>query len=998
MIYKCLKASFIFCLAFVSILPNNASAQNNDDAFEVYLTFRHRGVIGSYVTSFYKNDQFYLPVNELFSLLQLEASVEGLIISGNFSIDQIPYLIDFERRVIQFEDKRIDISPDDYILGDFDSFLRVDLFDAVFELDFTVDFNNLALSLNTLQELPIIEKALRDQKRSRTSLLRRDENLFDLRDGLNRNFFDFGFLDYSVNTTINSNTSSVSFNNVIGAQALGGDIQGAVFGNFSSDVSLIETNGLRWRYVVKEKPALTTVTVGQSNLSGALTTPYTGISISNYPIEPRLFFDEYEVNGITFPQSEVELYLNNSLLDFQQSDEIGNYRFLIPRYYGSSQLDIRIYGPTGQIINKRSRIQIPFTFIPKGELNYTANAGYVENFFIGETGKNYTFQGNAAYGLTNWLTTKFGVEYYDQSNGNSTPYFVSSVSSRLSNSTTLMLEGIYDGYIRSSINSIFANSASFIFDYTNFSENQSFYNASNNKDQFSGSLFFPFRIFEIPLNIRVSNFTRRRDTGNFSTFRTDLSTRIRKFSIRMGYTDRLTNTYNIFDPSPVSYFENSFTYTVPRNTRLPDLFKGFFVRGQARYLAEQSQLESLEFLVSRNVFKQGRFQLTLGRNYLSNENSIRFNIVIDFNKVRANSTFTQLGNRYSTTNSVRGSIGYDTKFDNLILTSRDQVGRSGAAIKLFVDNNNNKIYDEGIDDDIEEGRMRINRSGSNAIVKNGVLYYNQMQQYFQYNLEMNISSINNPMLVPSVDKFSIITDPNTYKRIEIPFFMAGVMEGGVNRVFPDSTEQGIGGLKIILADNSGNVINELRTFSDGSFYEYPIPPGSYTLSVDQSQLDILQVDASPNKIDFEVEAIQNGDFVEGLSFRLTPRSLEDLDEEAEQELITIAEVTDAIKASPEILEYSQEIFGTIDDALRYIVRAQNAFYSKNIDVAFRLVTESLELFETAQGHALKGSFYYFEGNIEQAQRHWEQALRFNPDLYIPDMETLEERVNTGASD
>lgn len=81
--------------------------------------------------------------------------------------------------------------------------------------------------------------------------------------------------------------------------------------------------------------------------------------------------------------------------------------------------------------------------------------------------------------------------------------------------------------------------------------------------------------------------------------------------------------------------------------------------------------------------------------------------------------------------------------------------------------------------------------------------------------------------------------------------------------------------------------------------------------------------------------------------------------------LTIAQVTDEIKSSPEILEYSQEVFKEVDNALRLIIKAQNAFYSNNIDLAFRYVNESLELFETAQAHALKGSFYYFEGNIDQ---------------------------------
>nr|WP_284700160.1 SPOR domain-containing protein [Gracilimonas sediminicola] len=97
------------------------------------------------------------------------------------------------------------------------------------------------------------------------------------------------------------------------------------------------------------------------------------------------------------------------------------------------------------------------------------------------------------------------------------------------------------------------------------------------------------------------------------------------------------------------------------------------------------------------------------------------------------------------------------------------------------------------------------------------------------------------------------------------------MEGSVKRQTANAKSSGIGGLKLLLDQQNGDFSKELRTFSDGSFYDYELPPGQYILRVDPSQLDILNVKSIPEKIEFEVEAIPEGDFVEGLQILLVPK-------------------------------------------------------------------------------------------------------------------------------
>ncbi len=989
----------ILCCLFSSTIVNGQNSDEED--FEVYLSFRHRGVINTVIISYYKNDEFYLPVNDIFSKFQIETKIEGIVTTGRFGVAQTPYSIDFTNQIIRFGDKRINLTKEDFLIKDLDNYIPARIFNEVFGLNFEVDFNNLALSLETERELPIVERAIRNQRRNLADQNRTGISYFPLEKNRTFSVLNGGFADYSISSTTNRERTNYSASTSLGLQLAGGDLEGTVFGNYNSDDSFIETNSLRWRYVIRNSPAISTITVGQTNLDGVVNAPFTGIRISNQPNEPRRFFDEFAIQGNTFPLSEVELYLNNSLVDFQTADEVGNYRFLTPLYYGASQLDVKIFGPTGQTVERSSRVQVPFTFLPKGVVNYNFNAGILDNPVFGTTDRTNVLNANSAIGITKWLTARVGYEYYEGAGTvEDNEAFTGTISSRILSNYILTLEGVSNGYYRSALNAVYPSSASINIDYTNFTDDTPIYNSSSNDQQLLANFFFPLTIGKLPLTFRTSMFSRFREDISFSTFRLDLNSRLRKVNLRLGYTERLNNSFQVFNFDNNSALEAAVTYNVPRTQNIPPFLRGTLLRSQLRYNPNEKSPEVFEILYSRSVSTKGRLQLTLGRNFQSEFNSIRFNFVFDFGKVRSNSTFTMLGENYNATQNFRGSIGYDSNYNNFLFSSRDQVGRSGAAVKLFVDNNNNNVFDEG-DESINEGTIRVGRSGTSSTQKDGIFYYTQMQPYFRYNLEMNKGSIRNPMLVPELEKFSIVTDPNTFKLIEIPFYMSGIIEGEVIRQFESGGQKGIGGLKLVLTSLEKDFVKEIRTYSDGSFYEYELPPGKYEIVVDQGQLDILNSRSQPEKIELEIEAIPEGDFLEGVNFTLLPIDL--LEDPEEQETITEAPVTLAdipveIINSPEVILYEQELVTNVEKALRLIILTQNAFFARDFETAFNYINESLENFETAQGYALKGSIQYFQGDRTGAVASWRMALRFDPDIYIPTLEELDQKVTVSSSE
>lgn len=895
-------------ILFILLLCTGAStfpvfAQNNSATeVEVYLDFRHRGIINSVVISYYKDDQFYLPVSELFSLFQIDHTVNGLIIDGRFGLEQTPYSINFQQDRLRVGNQTLQLEADDYLVKELDSYLRADIFYQAFELDFRIDFNNLSLNLVTDKELPVVEEAIRKQRRRVADSNRLQRANYELRFDRERPFIDGGFVDYNLSANLNNTAQVYNFNTNLGLQVYGGDLQGNIFGSYSENFTNFATNNLRWRYMFRDQTWLTKLTIGQATTDGFTRNAYTGIRLSNEPIEPRRLFDEFVVDGETIPESEVELYLNNSLIDYQQSDELGNYRFLTPISYGSSQLDLRIYGPTGQIIERSTRIQIPFTFQPKGVFNYTLNAGRLDNPIFGETTQNLTAQGSGSYGVTDWLTAKVGAEYYEGlSDG--MPSLTSSLSSRIMTNYILTLETASDAYYRGIFNVIYPNSASFNIDYTDFISGSNIYNPANEDKRIVASAFYPFTILGLPFNLRATTFSRIRASTNSTSFKVDANSRIGKLNLRVGYSDRYTGQINLLDPTNSAYFESSATYNISRNRNIPPYIRGVFLRAQMRYQPSFEQIESAEFLISRNVFDQGRFQLSYGRNFVSKFNSLRFSLVVNFDKFRTSSTYSNIRNSGNFSQNIRGSIGYDTNYNNLLLTSRDQVGRAATAIKLYVDNNGDGKLDDS-DSIIEENAVRLQSSGASSIIKDGVIYHTQMQPYYYYNMEINKSAIKNPMLVPEFEKFGLISDPNRFKKVEIPFYMSGVLEGVVERQQSNNTRSGIGGLKVLLTQTNGDFSKELRTFSDGSFYDYELPPGEYELRVAPSQLEILNSRSIPEEIEFEVEALPEGDFVEGISFLLVPTGMTDED---------LQQIAEAAEATPETESDTSQIVDLTED-------------------------------------------------------------------------------------
>ncbi len=957
---------------------NSMSAVRNHYAYdteEVLLTFRYRGIGSIYITGLYDYDAdvMFLPVTELFSRMEIffEPSPGDFTISGSFLTPNNTFRIFFNQHRVTLNRETFEFTPDDFRIGEVDFFMSPKVFEEVFGLFFTINLNLLTLSLETVHTLPVEERAERERRRRLIEAREVTRQFYPLEQDRNRRVLGVGFADYNITGNFAPASQSMNYNLIGGIEFMGGDLQGTLTGNLAGNDHQVRSSGLRWRYVVRNNPWFSAFSAGQLNTTGLQPRNIRGASISNRPVEPRRLYESYIIDGYTDPDSEVELYLNNRLIDFSRADASGYYRFEFPITYGTSRITINIYTPTGETRSVDRQLQIPFTFLPPGEAEYNIQAGLSETFLGGEDDEEKLIvQGDVAYGITSWLTAKVGSEYiqdiYDER-----PFFYGGLSARVFSQYLVNVDIAPDAFYRGITSVMFPSGRSLSLQYTYY-DGESLFNMRGASQDVQAHVFVPFTFLDTPMGVRVGADHSIFPNSSLTRYRTDFTVRIGRMNVRMNYRDALFYSDDTFEFGQ-GQINGSLTYTFMRSPGLPVFVRGMFLRGNVRYRTASNQFDEVSLQLSRSIRQWGRINMNAGYDLQSRQHLIRLGFTADLTPVRATTNVDVRGDRTTVRQNFRGSLGFDRNPDRVIPTNRNQVGRAAASVILFRDINNSGTFDEG-DEIIPARAVRLDRSAQMAVGRDGILRIGQLQSYFQYNLEVMRHSLPNPMLAPGRDRFSFVTDPNRYKRIEIPFYTTGVIDGTVY-VLRNGEQQTQGGLRLFIKGVSLDYEDMVRNFSDGSYYAMDLPPGQYTIEVDPLQLSFLDVQMKDGPVSFEIRALSEGDFIENLDIFLSP--------------IVDRPVVVTRGPEPDRREMEDSIAALSRKHIRLYVSAQNAYYENELEQAMEYINAALDIFDTDLAIALKGTLLYMTGRRQEGLEYWEEANRRNPDIRIPDLDLLE---------
>ncbi|MBE0666972.1 MAG: hypothetical protein IH593_04785, partial [Bacteroidales bacterium] len=489
--------------------------------------------------------------------------------------------------------------------------------------------------------------------------------------------FRFGMADWSAISSEQINgKAEARLNLALGAMIAGGEATASL--NYNSNDSFTEKQQYYlWRYANNDHPLLRQVMAGKiiGHATASVYNPVIGVQITNTPTTFRRSFGSYTLSDHTEPGWIVELYVNNVLVDYVKADASGFYTFEVPLVYGNSMIKLKFYGPWGEERVREQNINIPFNFLPKNTLEYTASAGMVE-----DTLRSIFSRGSVNYGLTRSFTVGGGVEYLSSvTSGPVMPYLNASL--RITNN--LLVSGEYTYGVRSKGTLTYRLPSNIQLDlnYTRYDKDQTAI-SYNYLEERRASLSLPIRTKKLSAYSRMSVYQIVLPTLNYTTGEWLLSGPL------LGINTNFT-TYALFIGKDEPYVYSNISMSL----RMP---LGFVLMPQAQYGYTRNQLLSAKLGVEKHLFVHGFMNLSLERNFRSNLTIGEIGFRYDFSFAQIGLSVRQANDRTTLVQYARGSLINDSRTKYLHADNRNNVGKGGITIIPFIDINANgkRDYDE----------------------------------------------------------------------------------------------------------------------------------------------------------------------------------------------------------------------------------------------------------------------------------------------------------------
>lgn len=846
-----LRDLLLFLVPVLLLQGNATQGQTNlpgYDELNVEMTVPNMGIVEIPVAI--RDNDAFLPVRGLFDILQLKNVEITTGIIGFIVHPDSTYHINYKENEILYRDKSYKLSKADYIESTTGNYIRADLFGKIFGLNTNFSFRSLSVNLETKKELPFIKEMKRKEMR---------ENLQRVKGGVNPDtimprsypFIKPGFLDWGITSTQQTNFKNDNrFSLGLGTMFIGGETN--LMLNYSTRVPFNSRNQFyQWRYVNNFNHLFKQISVGRINTraTSSVYGPINGVQVSNSPFQNRRSFGTYTLSDNTEPRWTVELYVNNVLVDFTQADASGFYTFEVPLMYGSTNVDLRFYGPYGEERTEERMINVPYNFVPKNEFEYTLSAGIVENK------DNDRFSRlDMNYGLSNAITVGGGLEYLSEvTSGEFMPFVNSSV--RVAQGLLFTGEYMYGVKGETLLSYRTPRNLQIDLNYIKYDKGQTAINL-NYLEERKISLSTPIRTNNFYMFGRLSLNQLVMPSTKFTTAQLLLSGAI------MGISTNLT-TYGVYNSrvkEPTIYSMLSQTYRLPQR---------FLLSPRVQYDFSRKRFNNLNMELERPVFENGFMNLGYEFNFLREEHIVEVGVRYTFNMAQTSLT-SRFGNRNSSfVESARGSILLDDNTGYVMTRNRTSLSRAAVTIMPFLDLNWN-----GIKDPMEPGisglKLRNRRGNVSYNQDRTILRITELQPYTDLVLDLDPTSLDNIAWKIPNPKIGVHTTPNHFQEIFVPIRALGEA-GGMVYLKDSKGTRGQGRITVQILNQDDSVVTEFLSEGDGYFTYLGLAPGHYRAVIDPKQLKKLNFKASPNEIPFNIEISKYGDIVDTLEFIIEPK-------------------------------------------------------------------------------------------------------------------------------
>ncbi len=843
----------VLCL-IVAVLPTIALGQERYRE-EIVVNFKVPRLLNQDIFVLYDGLTIYVPISDVFSLLGIHVNREASTdkFSGYiFSKDQ-KYQIDprRSRATCYGEDHVLDSTG--YFLTETDLYLRVDLYEQIFKLRLQFEFSDLAIFLPYDEDFPAYQKLQREL--AHKNLIKSTAELKDIQPiDRERKYLGGAVADWTISANPAGENRVHYYGLNLGGMVLGGDFTLNGTGNTKTGVQADQLS-YRWRYTFDANPYLTQVRAGYLYTGGTYGRSIRGLQLTNQPTVNRRFFQTVRVSDYIGEGWEVELFVNNQLKDFTNTDQGGRYDFLVDVNYGSSYITLKMYGPNGELRTEEQYIRTPFTLVPKNTIEYTAAVG--EQRYSSKP-RRYA-QANSYYGVLHNLTLGINAEVplgppdEEQSRV--------AVEANYQAMGDLLFNGSYSPGYAASASASFSRPSSInvAASYTRYFENE-LRNLAGQIHALTFSVSSPLKLAGRTVGLRYYMTNIKYPSHQLINMSYGIATSVKMLQL------------NYFGQFRINQNQNYSTKVLTSR-----LFAAIFdsrilsPRFTLEYHHTYNEVQKYGVSLSRRMLRTGRISISFERLVPSQTNQIS----VSFDLYNGFATFatraSRSNNRTNVSQVQHGSVQYDHEGGTFRFDRRSRVGYGTAVVRPYLDDNYNGEYDEG-EEYLSGLQARLRGAGGRPHGPNRLYYYDRLRPYDEYLVEIDQASLDNPLLKPTHENYKVTVNPNMVTSIEVPLIMGGEVSGLVQRErFQDSV--GIGGVRIVLVNLTTESVTELATYNSGEFYYLGLIPGQYEAYIDPNQLAQLGYECQPAALKFEVNPAQGLEIVENLNFLLIPPQL-----------------------------------------------------------------------------------------------------------------------------
>jgi hypothetical protein len=766
-------------------------------------------------------------------------------------------VLDTREGILIADGDTLALTPAELTVRGGEVYLRSERLAVALDATITVNPATLTVAITRPVPFPAQQRIVAEQRRAML-LARQGHADRDVGDGVPFGTTSgIGVLDWDVSTRGFDPGALTSARLRSGAALLGGELVGAVTLEAGRDAASFARDAvIRYRRVFAGQPYVSQVNAGGIMTSGIFARFVRGVEIGNRPFMNQELIGQVLVEPDLPAGWEYEIFQGNRLLGFSEPglrDPVA-----IPLRTGTTPVQVRMLGPSGEEVVTTLLYQTPVSMLGKGRFEYMAGAGRCQGSLC-----ESLVHADARYGATERLTLGGGVEVIkDSTTSHARPYAVASFT------TGQMLTGelqLMPGALLGSTLALHPRDGRTLHLRSNLS-----------RPGFGPISLVPDELARWDMEVAWDERRPARSgvmqpiAGGFSSVRTGLAASgsadgIERWrataagSYSRGYAEL---RYDYENAAVRRHLVSGRTSTLlPMNllgTRYRPMVNATLGVGDVGVrLAELGATAQIRDGTTANLavtWNRDAGQPAMSLSWISRIGPVQSAVRAIAGREGASSTLM-----------LSGSTAV-THAGELTTQPVARTGYAGLSGTVYVDLDGDGEFSEG---DQPVPAMAIVAGGHRAVTdENGRYRVWGLQPYAVTEVAVDSTRVPDPSWTAADGAVRVRPIPNTARRVDIALVQTREVVGSVVALPGVATA---GGVTVLITDvdNPDSRITG-TTFSDGQFYISRVRPGRYTLTIAPSSLAALGATADPDGIPFSVSAAHSDFVIELPPVRLSP--------------------------------------------------------------------------------------------------------------------------------